>query len=195
MDLVITRRTRLRAPAGDPDLRFVHPVLTHPRCSSPFRWRGSTPPFEQFIETMFEGVLFCCVVLTRRGGVPIGVVFLSGANLRDQHAFISVAAEPQIHSTGAVIEAVFGSIEYIFRQWPLHKLYADTDEVALRQFKSVVGRYMTIEGTFHDHLFRDGRRVAVHRLALYRGTWQAERVRAVRALRIEMPSPGGATQP
>jgi len=186
MDLVTTRRVSI-APAVDvADQHFVHRVLTHPECSAPFKWRGTTPPFEEFINAFFDGVLMCGIVRTRRRDVPVGVVFLSSVDLRDGHAFLSAAADPSRKGSGITIEGVMAAVEFAFLRWPLHKLYADVDEMALHQFRSVLSRYMVEEGRFLDHTFRSGRRVAVHRLALYRMTWLEHRQRIGRMLDVSV---------
>jgi len=135
----------------------------------------------------FEGILLCAIVRTRLRDTRVGVVFLSSADLRDGHAFLSAAAEPSRRGTGLAIEGVMAATEFVFQRWPLHKLYADVDEIALKQFSSALNRYMVEEGRFFEHSFRDGKRVAVHRLALYRATWLEHRSRICEILDLATP--------
>ena len=186
MDLVTTKRTRLHAANDDEDLRFPFTVLTHPDCNAPFKWRGATPPFDEFVAGLFDGILVCTIVRSRRANTRLGVVFLSSADLRDGHAFLTAAAAPTAKRTGLVVESVFGAVEFAFLRRPFHKLYADVDDLALTQFGSAVGKYLEEEGLFREHMHRDGQLVDVHRLALYRSTWERERPRCVGALGIEV---------
>lgn len=195
MDNVTTRRTSLRPPASQDDRRFVHQVLTDPANSGPFVWHGTTPSVDAIIDELEPACLGMYVVWSRRSSRPVGVVLLTNPNLRDGHAFLTVAAASASKGGGVALEGLIGLIHLAFITWPFHKLYADVDDVALAGFASAVGRYLEPEGCFRDHHLRDGRRVDVHRLAFYRRTWEELRPRIERTMLVQVPPASAAQTP
>lgn len=189
MDHVTTRRTALRPPNSDGERRFVHDVLTHPLNSGSFVWHGSTPSVAALFEELEPATLLMHVVRTRRSQRPIGVVLLTNPNLRDGHGFVTVAASPLATGRGLVLEGLIGLIHLAFTSWPFHKLYADVDDASLTAFATAVGRYLVPEGRFHGHHVREGRRVDIHRLALYRTTWIANETLVRRTMAVTLPAP------
>lgn len=189
MDYVITRRTRLRPPQTAEDASFVHRVLTDPRNSGPFLWHGATPGVHELLDELRPSTLVGLVVHHARIEARAGYVLLTNPNLRDGHAFMVAAADPDRRGTGVTLEGLFGLVHLAFSTWPFHKLYADVDDAALRSFRTAVGRYLVPEGTFREHHHRGGRRVDVHRLALYRRTWEEMQAIAVGRMGVRLVQP------
>ena len=172
-------------------MRFAYDVLTHTEASAPFRWRGATPSREEFSSELFAGLLAGFVVIAKSTGTPRGITLLTSPDLRDGHAFLSVAAEPSSIGTGRLIEAMIATIEFAFGEWPFFKLYADVDSEALRQFGSLIRRGARVEGVFGGHIFRAGERLDVTRLAIYRSDWAERAPEWVRRAEVEIRrSPG-----
>lgn len=185
--VVRTRRYDLRAlGTSAEDVRFAHAVLTDPRVSAPFRWRGATPSLEMFAEELFAPLLLGFVAVSRRLGERHGLVLLTSPDLRDGHAFVSVAAEPESLGTGRLVEPFIATLEFAFHEWPFHKLYGDVDALAFDQFGSVIRLGAQVEGVFREHVYRGGRRLDVTRLAVYRSDWLSTMRPWVRRLGVEV---------
>jgi RimJ/RimL family protein N-acetyltransferase len=187
MDHVTTRRTALHPAASEDDRAFIHRVLTDPANSAPFVWHGSTPGQDALLAELEPASLALLIVRARRSDRQIGVVMLTNPNLRDGHGFLTVAADPTAKGRGLAIEGLIGLIHLAFSSWPFFKLYADVDDVALDAFGSAVGRYLTPEGRFRGHHVREGRRVDVHRLALYRSTWESRQALVQQTMQVQLP--------
>lgn len=183
-----TKRLELRPLADPEDLAFAHRLLTSPDASAPFRWYGATPSYDQFVAELFAPTLIGLVAASKATGERRGIVLVTSPDLRDGHAYLSVAAVRQVRHRGHMVEAALAAIACSFEWWGFHKLYADTDEDALPQFASAIGRLAKREGVFRDHVYRSGRRLDVHRLALFRDVWDNVSPRYMKALEIQIRS-------
>jgi len=142
-----------------------------------FRWRfrGETPSPDRFIATLWEGVLAQFVVSQNKTNTGVGLVTTYGVNLRDQYAHIAFVTSPEYVGTGLTLEGLALFVDYLFRLWPLRKLYAEAVEYNYSQFSRGSNRYFKREGILRDQLHYAARYWDVHVLALYRRDW--ERIR------------------
>lgn len=138
-----------------------------------FRWRfrGGTPSPERFVEQLWRQVFAQFVVVAKASVDPLGLVQGYGAELRSRYAYLSVAFQPSAMRRGWPLEGVVVFLDYLFLNFGLRKVYIETLEFNLDQFRSALGAYMVQEGRLRDHDEYLGQYVDLHMLAIYREPW------------------------
>lgn len=137
------------------------------------RWRsgGTTPSFETYVSTLFDGVLAQYVVVDATSKAPIGHVAAYGANLAGGWAYFAAAKfDPSDHS-GRIFHGVALLWESLFANFDLHKLYAEVPEYNMDQFRSVTRSLLSVEARLTQHVFWNARRWDQYTLALSRQRW------------------------
>lgn len=162
-----------------------------------WRFRGSTPSPEQWVQMAWNSVLAQFVVARRRDGRALGLVVVYRPNFQYRHAYFAAVT---FGSSSSPL-MVFGCallFEYAFTCWDFHKLYFELPEYNLSQFGSGLGRYFELEGRLREHSYYAGRQWDELILALYRENWlergkrllAAEAAGKPRISRIYMPGRG-----
>jgi RimJ/RimL family protein N-acetyltransferase len=149
-------RTGLR-PVGPADYEEIYRWSTDPRTSATWRYRGATPSPDVVVRQLWDGVLaqYCVTASDRRA---IGIVGLYNANHVSQYAYLYALSSPEVVGTGLVARAALELIDHAFSTFRLRKIYVETREAALDQFKSIVRRgIMVEEARVPDHEWIDGR--------------------------------------
>lgn len=169
-----SRRVRLRALRPS-DYEWLYDSAMSTSVGFRWRYRGATPSPEQFVTSLWEGVLAQFVVEGCEKKLPRGLVTIFNANFREGFAHISVLSHPDSVGRGHVLEGLGLLIDYAFRVWGFRKLYAESLEVNLRQFASGLGRYFVEEGRLKDHEAYGGAFWDLVVLAIWREAWVAAR--------------------
>jgi hypothetical protein len=92
---------------------------------------------------------------------------------------------PGTRSTGLGIEAAALFLTQLFLTTAMRKIYADSYDNALRQYRSGIDRYFRVEARLREHIFLDGRYRDRFTIAVYRDEWLKKAGRIARALRFE----------
>lgn len=167
---LVGRKVALR-PLTPDDYGFVYQLATGPDALVRWRHRGSTPPPEQYPQTLWQGVLTQFLAFRAEDGVPIGVVSAYNADFRNQCVSIAVLIAPPFEGRGWAMEAVFLLIDMLFQTWNFRKIYIESLEFNVSSFWSGAGRLFQVEGCLRDHEFHDGRYWHMYLLAIYRDEW------------------------
>jgi RimJ/RimL family protein N-acetyltransferase len=162
-----TRHVSLR-PLDASDTGWLHRASMDPEVLFSWRFRGATPAPEAFARTLFQGVLAQFVVdgtgSTRR---PIGHVSAYNADLHGGTVFFAVTAFPPFLDTGFAIEGSLLFLNYLFSTWRLRKIYIETTEEGLDQFRSGA-EILHEEGRLVEHEYFNGRYIDRLTYAMYR---------------------------
>ena len=142
--------------------------------------------FEAWARKLTDGVLCQYGVQLRSSTRPVdGLVRCYGANFRHATAQVAMFMSSRTHKTGVGVEAMALLIDFVFRQFPLRKLYAETLEYNYAQFAAGAGKYFEVEGRLHGHEIHQGRAWDTLVLATSRTLWMqggsevAARARAI----------------
>lgn len=162
------------------DYEFLYKLETAPELGSRWRFRSGLPSPERFAASLFDGVLASFLVEERENGKPLGFVTAYSADFRNGHCYLAVAATPEVHGRGVLLEAAGLFINYCFQSWDFRKLYAETFDFALASFAGVTRSLFVEEGRLREHEYHLGRYWDKVYLALYRDEWdrQSERLLA-----------------
>lgn len=174
----ISRRGRyvtLRTPRNE-DLGFLYELATDPEVGPRWRFRGAIPREANFANRLWEGVLAQFVIEGARSGEAIGLVSAYGANLVSGTANAGVVLAPWRTGKGYGIEAFILFAEYLFGTYRLRKLYLESPEFNMGQFKAALGRYLHIEGCLKAHEYYAGQLFDSYILTVYPEDLQAFKV-------------------
>jgi hypothetical protein len=170
-------RDVLLRPLRTSDYEYVQIAETTGDLAARWRFHGTTPGHQEWVERTFAGVLAQYLVFTSPTAPPIGIVTAYEARFEDGHAKLAAARLGESDRSPAMIAAVALLIRHVFACWNLRKLYMDVPEYNLPQFNSLVGRYFQEEGRLQNHVFFGGEYWDHVTLALYRETWQEHEAR------------------
>src|SRR4051794_10086805 len=101
--LLESKRIRLRSVhAGDYD--FLYSLAVNPAIGFQWRFRGTTPSPQQFVQELYLGVL-CQHLVERADGERVGLVVAYQADLSNGTTYIGFVSSPQHMESGLMIEA------------------------------------------------------------------------------------------
>jgi RimJ/RimL family protein N-acetyltransferase len=140
------------------------------RGQNSFRWRyrGAMPTFSAFEQSLYAGVLcqfvVCPVDEPQR---VVGLVVAYNSSPQDDTCYLAAVMDDRVRTGG--VEAVALFVRYLFRHWPLRKVYLESVAFNVPQFVSAVRRGLFIEeGRLRHHHYFDGRHWDLFIYALYR---------------------------
>ena len=161
------RRVKLR-PVTPDDYRFLYEISTSTDNLVRWRYRGSTPAPEAFAQSLWQGVQAQFVIVRAGTSEPLGLIISYNADLRNQTVFMAIIIAPGLEGQGWVLDATALFLVYLFRTWPIRKVYYEMLEFNFARISSGAGRHFTVEGCLIDHEYHDGRLWNFYTLAVYR---------------------------
>lgn len=178
------RHVHLRAVLPE-DLTYLRLVETSSELAPQWRLRGSTPSPQDWAQGSTAGVLAQFLALANRDRAKVGLVTAYNANFRDGHAQLAAVAFDPARPGPLMPIAIGLFIEYVFRCWPLRKLYMDVAEYNLPQFASGVDKLFSAEGHLREHYYLDGQYWDKYILSLSREQWGDHPKRFLAAEQVE----------
>jgi RimJ/RimL family protein N-acetyltransferase len=145
---------RVLSPA---DHGWLYALATHP--SNGYRWRygGATPSPEMFVHSLWDRVLAQFAIVQRSTGRPVGLVVAYAPDLHSGHVQVAALLDPSVQRRAWPMEAMFLFVNYLFTNWNLRKVYAESLEFNYLQFASGAGRLFDVEARLRAHHFWNGR--------------------------------------
>lgn len=123
-----------------------------------FRWRfrGAVPPFAVFEQTLHQNVPVQLAIVAKEAPQRLaGLVSAYNMNFQDGTTFAGLVTDKG--SGAGAIEAFALFFRYLFRLWPLRKLYMELPEFNLPQFASAVRvGLLREEGRLRNDRYFDG---------------------------------------
>ncbi|WP_117215473.1 GNAT family N-acetyltransferase [Allorhizocola rhizosphaerae] len=157
------------APLTPDDLGFLYALAVEPETGFRWRYRGSIPPIERFKAELWNQVLIQFVVRRIEDDLPVGHVVAYGDELSLRHTYLGAVFHPRITGGGLAAQAVALFARYLFRTFPLNKIYMEIPGINWPQLQSGQGRLFQVEGVLRDHDYYAGRLWDKYVCALYPG--------------------------
>lgn len=154
-------------PINPTDYGLLFAAETGPELGDRWRQRGQTPSYETFVANLFRGVL-CQHMICSDAGEPIGYATLYDAVLDQGYAHFAIASLEPTKRTTLVMQGAGIFLHYVFRLWPLRKIYATVFDYNLNQLGSGLGQIFHEEGRLKDYEYWNGRYHDQIILAIYR---------------------------
>lgn len=145
-------------------------------------WHGEELTFKQWRARVHYGSFLQLVAYDRKHPrTPLGRGRAYSLESEHQHAYFGMLRYRQDGPASTSAQGLFLFIDLLFRQWGLHKLYAEIPDWNLTQFDKSLDRLgFQLEGCKRGHWLRDdGSRADDWLYALYRSTWETEGKRLV----------------
>ncbi|MCB9390703.1 MAG: GNAT family N-acetyltransferase [Acidimicrobiia bacterium] len=168
------------APLEEQAYRALYRASLDPRSSFRWRYRGTTPEFSYFVQSLFAGTKAQYLV-QGRDSHTYGLVAAYSDQADLGHCYIGFLRCSDRKPQGEMHEGMFLFIDYLFNSTSYRKLYVEIpqyneDEIGLTQLGPFV-----IEGCLKEHDFHGGKLFDRLILALYRESWDswAEPYRAI----------------
>ena len=158
------------APLEEQAYRALHRASLDPRSSFRWRYRGTTPEFNYFVQSLFAGTKAQYLV-QGRDNHTYGLVAAYSDQADLGHCYIGFLRCSDRKPQGEMHEGMFLFIDYLFNSTSYRKLYVEIpqyneDEIGLTQRGP-----FSIEGCLKDHDFHGGKLFDRLILALYRESW------------------------
>jgi RimJ/RimL family protein N-acetyltransferase len=149
------RRVKL-TPLSQSDYDFLYSLFTDPEIMA-WRFSGTVPSPEAFVQSLWAGVLASFVPWDKVGGRKLGLCWVYNADFRSGHAYVAVVLDRRSLTGSSAYEATALFMNYVFRVWPFRKLYGEVSELSFSQFAHGATRDFEVEGRLTSHYFYDGR--------------------------------------
>ena len=135
-----------------------------------FRWRyrGTIPPFVTFEQSLYTGVLCQFAVCPNENRDRFaGLVVAYNSNSQDGFCYMAAITDKTFGS--GTVEAVALFLRYLFKYWPIRKIYLESVEYNIPQYASAIklGIFKE-EGRLRNHHYFDDRYWDLVFLAIYR---------------------------
>jgi RimJ/RimL family protein N-acetyltransferase len=151
------RRTKLR-PIAPKDHGPLYELAVSQEINWLWRFRGATPTFQQFVQSLHTGVLCQFVVTAADADDPLGLVIAYNADMRNRFCYAAACLAPNVNRTGMGIEAFILFVQYVFYCWEFRKIYLEATELNMAQYQSgAASGIYTVEGRMKDHMYMAGR--------------------------------------
>lgn len=158
-------------PVGAGDHDYLFRLIATGEHLVSYRLRGQTPSPESFNRFLWEQVLAQFLV-TDHEGRTIGLVSSFEPNFRHRYAYLAAVADPAFKDSGLVLEGMTLLISYLFAEFDLRKLYAESIESNFAQFQTGAARVFEVEGRLRAHEYVHGNYQDFVILAIWRDTWR-----------------------
>lgn len=161
------------APLTPSDHDFLYALTTDEEVG--FRWRfgGSVPARPAFEQMIWTSVLTQFIVIGRADNTPIGHIHAYNADLPSGIAYVGQIMTPHAQGTGVGAEAFDVFATYLFRVYPLRKIYLEVPEYNLSTIVGAGSGILKEEGRLIDHSHYDGRTWDRIILALHRSDFES----------------------
>jgi RimJ/RimL family protein N-acetyltransferase len=155
--LILSSKRVVLRPVSQNDLPKLYEITIDPKNS--YRWRhlGILPTFDEFVSTLFNKVLIQFVITSKNNPTkPLGLVICYSADVNHGFAYIAILTDSKKHFSTIGIESMALFINYLFNIWPFRKLYFESIEYNIYQFKSGFNDLFHQEARYKSHIFHQG---------------------------------------
>lgn len=157
-----------------------------------WRHRGAVVSPEAFPSRIWSGILDQFIIVRRDDDDTVGWLQCYNADMANGHAYVAAARLKRGNLSTDFAQGFVMFVDYLFDNWPLHKLYMEVGEFNLHFVEGGIGELFEIEGRLIDHLWAGERRWDMLILSTGRVTWQgSEFVEAIRRRTLASEYPEG----
>ena len=157
---------RLVPPRPD-DIGYLYGLAVDPDIGFRWRYRGSVPSFERFSSEFWTSVVVQLVARRIQDDLPVGHVVAYGGDMSMGYTFLGAVFQPEYTGTGLAAQAVAVFVRYLFKTFPLRKIYIEVPGFNWAQMASGEGILFEIEGVLKKHEYYDGQYWDKYYCAIY----------------------------
>lgn len=142
-----------------------------------WRMSGAAVPYEDFANSLVSGVFAQFAVVQTDSLRVLGLVQGISASFRHGTCGLGVFSTREGKIGARTVIGALLFIEYLFSEFPMRKIYAESTAPAFAGFSSGVGRLFEVEGRLRAHEWHDGEYQDSIIAALTREVWQRSATR------------------
>jgi hypothetical protein len=146
------RRVRLRLLLPN-DYEWLYPLALDENTGYRWRFRGAIPSPEAFVAGIWESSFVQFVIEKLDDGTPLGLIQAYNADLVDRHVKIALLISPGAQRQGWPMEGAVLMLRYLFRNWPLNKIYIEGPEPNLVALGNDPDGLIVEEGRLTEHTY------------------------------------------
>lgn len=165
-----TTRVRLR-PILEQDIMPLYVASFDPDNNGRWRYRGRTLPLDEFVGSLFAGVLSQYMVEMTDTGQTIGLVTAYDENrsgLNCKIAFLR-SGDRAHNDQAALFEGMMLFISFLFDNFAFRKLYAEVPAYNMTMFAN---DFAQDEAVLKEYVFHNGEFVDMHIVSIERQKWK-----------------------
>ncbi|KAA0232895.1 MAG: hypothetical protein JJLCMIEE_03515 [Acidimicrobiales bacterium] len=155
-----------------------------------WRHRGTVTSPEAFPARIWSGILAQFIIVRRHSDDAVGWVQCYNADTTNGHAYVAAARLKRGNLSTDFGQGFVMFIDYLFDNWPFHKLYMEVGEFNLHFVEGGIGELFEIEGRLLDHLWAGEKRWDMLILSVGRESWKSSRL--VQATRTRIGATGSS---
>lgn len=158
-------------PVQPNDVPMLYEWVMDPRVNHRWTTRGMLIPYDKFVHRVWDDVLVSLLVYDG-DGQPVAWATASSADLHSGHCSAAVVVDPNRSKASAIgPRTVCLLLRYVFAIYPFRKVYLESPEFAVRDFRTALGRLLTVEGVLSEHLYYAGRYWDMYILGMTAASW------------------------
>ncbi len=165
-----SRHVALR-PVYPTDHEYLYTLANRPGVAWQWRYRGASPPIEQFVHDLWESTLVHFVVTRADDGARIGYIQAFDASERNRWCHFALMLDPEHAASPQALECVPLFFNYVFTIWDLDRLYAVALEPVYERWRHYEGAWFVTEGCMKEHEWCDGAYRDLYLLTVRRDDW------------------------
>lgn len=144
-------------PVQAADIPLLYAWVMDPRVNHRWTTRGMLIPYDTFAQRVYDDVLLS-LLACGPVGTPYAWATVSSVDLHSGHASVAVVVDPvRLRAAAVGPRTVCLLLRYVFAIYPFRKLYLESPEFAVHDFRSALGGLLVVEGVLREHLYYDGR--------------------------------------
>lgn len=171
--VLVGAQVRLRVPGPDDFPYLYFGLFSTPENLFRSRLHGDTPSLEEFVHRLGDHAAAQFVFGHMSNVQPFGHAAVYGLNLRDGVCAIEVTTSPEVMQAPESREGISLFLDYVFRMWPVRKIYAHLSDFNLPLVEGFAGdSIFETEGVLRDHEYYAGQYWDIHVVTVWRDRWE-----------------------
>lgn len=139
--------------------------------------------YVEYIQKRLRDYFDSYFVIRNKKGV-VGYIYTYNLNLNNGYAYASINSNEQVDSRCAIAEGGIMFLDYLFRHFPLRKIYADVYEFNVKSIRLLKTAGFKCEAHLAEHRYFDGRYYALETYALYREVFYLQNQRILNQYKL-----------
>lgn len=134
----------------------IYPWIMDSRTAHRWTNRGLLVSADVFEHRLWEDSLVSLLVSRDSYDTPLAWISISGTDLHSGYCSAAVVVRPDLIRTGIGFKAALLLVRYAFSVYPFRRIYFESPEFSVKDFKSAIGRWLDIEGVLRGNLYYAG---------------------------------------
>jgi RimJ/RimL family protein N-acetyltransferase len=164
-------------PVVPGDHQWLYELATMTDRGAHWRLQGTVPPFDEFVALLYRQCRATFALERLVDHAAFGLCQLFDFDSFSRTAQLTAMIAKDFERKAWPMEGIFLFLDYAFECYSLRKIYLESFEEEAQQYRSAVGKLLTLEGRLTEHRLVYGRYVDLYIFSLRREDFAAVRDR------------------